>query len=120
MSVWQRMRGWLGGEPPPEPAAPESAPALDEKHLRVLLHQCDTLAAGIRKRASREGTSFHLTFLLVRLDQSLARMDAILDILALRRELAGRPDAPRLRAPTPRSAEAEATWKRLMAGRLRG
>lgn len=31
--------------------------------------------------------------------------------------VAGRPDADRLRAPTPRSDEALATWRRLMARR---
>ncbi len=30
--------------------------------------------------------------------------------------IAGRPDAEALRAPTPRSAEAESLWSRLMAG----
>lgn len=68
------------------------APRHDEKHWLVLLDQCRAVAAGIRKRASRSGTSFSLTFLLVRLEQNIARAESILLILSDYQDLRGSPD----------------------------
>lgn len=39
----------------------------DDKHLRVLLDQCQQVIEKIRKRAAREGTSIRLTYHLQRL-----------------------------------------------------
>lgn len=59
-----------------------AATVIDEKHLMVLLLQCRSVASGIRRRAGRSGTSFYLTFLLVRLDQNIARAESLIDLLA--------------------------------------
>lgn len=43
------------------------------------------------------------------------RLELFLELCDLTDSItSGRPDAARLRAPTPRSAEAEASWQRLM------
>jgi site-specific recombinase len=57
------------------------APAIDDKHLRVLFDQCREVIARIRKRAARNGTSIRLTYHLKRLQQLLRRSEHLLDIL---------------------------------------
>ena len=42
----------------------------DDKHLTVMLHQCDEVLQRVRKRAMRVGTSLTLTFKLERLRQA--------------------------------------------------
>lgn len=51
------------------------------RHLPVLLDQCDAVIGRVRRRARDNGTSIHLTYLLARLDQLLARLRLILDVL---------------------------------------
>ncbi|MDY7548230.1 site-specific recombinase [Glaciimonas sp. CA11.2] len=50
----------------------------DAKHLQVMLDQCDDVVVKIRKNALKKGTSVALTYLLVRLDQSIARLRKLL------------------------------------------
>ncbi|MBN8443745.1 MAG: site-specific recombinase [Thauera sp.] len=55
--------------------------AEDEKHLSVMLGQCNEVLQRIRKRATRIGTSLTLTFKLERLRQHLERIVELLAIL---------------------------------------
>jgi site-specific recombinase len=60
----------------------------DDKHLNVMLHQCDEVLQRVRKRAMRIGTSLTLTFKLERLRQHLERiheLNALLSELRTRR-----------------------------------
>ena len=59
-------------------------PLEDTKHLSVMLDQCDTIVLKIRKNALRMGTSVSLTYLLVRLDQSIARLRKLLMLIDIR------------------------------------
>ncbi|MCL2831352.1 MAG: site-specific recombinase [Betaproteobacteria bacterium] len=62
-------------------------PLEDEKHLLVLLDQCQQVSERVRKRAEQDGTSLTLTYHMQRLCQHLKRCERILDILgALHRE----------------------------------
>ncbi|MFC5476305.1 site-specific recombinase [Paraherbaspirillum soli] len=58
--------------------ANESTAPEDAKHLLVMLDQCDAVVLKIRKNALRMGTSVALTYLLVRLDQSIQRLRKLL------------------------------------------
>jgi len=63
----------------------------DEKHLKVMLDQCDEVVQRVRRRATKLGTSLTLTFKLERLRQHLrriARLLTLLDGLRQRRMLA--------------------------------
>lgn len=53
----------------------------DALHLLVMLDQCDTVVAKIRKNALRLGTSVALTYLLVGLTQSIDRLRKLLSIV---------------------------------------
>lgn len=53
----------------------------DDKHLAVLLDQCSTIIQRIHRRATQDGTSIRLTFLLNRLNQHLERMTALLGLI---------------------------------------
>lgn len=55
----------------------------DASHARVMLDQCATEVAAFRRRAVTRGTSISLTYLLERLEQTLARIEHILDIVNL-------------------------------------
>jgi site-specific recombinase len=59
----------------------ESVPAEDGKHLLVMLGQCDAVITKIRKSALRQGTSVSLTYLLVRLTQSIDRLRKLLSVV---------------------------------------
>jgi site-specific recombinase len=48
------------------------------KHLLVMLDQCDTVIAKVRRGARQKGTSIALTYLLVALMQSIERMRKLL------------------------------------------
>jgi site-specific recombinase len=61
--------------------AEKRAPALDDKHLLVLLDQCTEIVQKIRKQAERSGASITLTALLLRLTQNIARMRDLLRLL---------------------------------------
>ena len=72
-----------------------AAPSSDDKHLRVLLDQCQQVIEKIRKRAAREGTSIRLTFHLQRLHQLIRRCGHLLDIIEpLRRQPDGKAANP--------------------------
>ncbi|MBS0513282.1 MAG: site-specific recombinase [Proteobacteria bacterium] len=53
----------------------------DEKHLTVMLGQCEEVLQRVRKRATRIGTSLTLTFTLERLRQHLERIAELLAVL---------------------------------------
>lgn len=59
----------------------ESTPVEDEKHLAVMLDQCEDVVLRIRRRAAKIGTSLSLTFKLERLHQHLERISALLALL---------------------------------------
>lgn len=66
----------------------QGALIADDKHLKVMLHQCDEVLQRVRKRAMRLGTSLTLTFKLERLRQHLERiheLNALLSELRTRR-----------------------------------
>ena len=50
----------------------------DARHLLVMLDQCDTVIARVRRSARQKGTSIALTYLLVALTQSIERMRKLL------------------------------------------
>ncbi len=54
----------------------------DDKHLNVMLHQCDEVLQRVRKRAMRIGTSLTLTFKLERLRQHLERIGELNSMLS--------------------------------------
>jgi site-specific recombinase len=69
-------------------AASESAtdpsrlpPPEDARHLAVMLDQCETIVLKIRKNALRMGSSVSLTYLLVRLEQSITRLRKLLSLV---------------------------------------
>lgn len=74
-------RAWGAGDRPEE----------DDRHLRVLLHQCHEVMLRIRRRASQQGTSLSLTFKMERLGQSLGRIDRLLGLLELAHGSGGQP-----------------------------
>jgi site-specific recombinase len=59
----------------------DSNSGVDARHLLVMLDQCNTVIAKIRKNALHLGTSIALTYLLVVLTQSIARMQKLLFLL---------------------------------------
>lgn len=59
-------------------------PQLDDKHLLVLLDQCEQIVGKVRKQAARTGASASLTLLLARLTQSIARLRLLLNLLEAR------------------------------------
>ncbi|MDD3765001.1 MAG: site-specific recombinase [Nevskiales bacterium] len=59
-------------------------PAVDDKHLLVLLGQCDEILGKVRKQAAQTGASVSLTVLLARLTQNIARLKLLLLLLERR------------------------------------
>ncbi|AMP09776.1 site-specific recombinase family protein [Collimonas arenae] len=59
----------------------ELPPLEDARHLSVMLDQCETIVLKIRKNALRMGSSVSLTYLLVRLEQSIARLRKLLTLV---------------------------------------
>ena len=53
----------------------------DAAHLLVMLDQCDEVVARIRKKSLQRGTSVSLTYLLVRLNQSVDRLRRLLTLV---------------------------------------
>jgi len=53
----------------------------DARHLLVMLDQCDMVVSKIRKNAMHHGTSITLTYLLVRLGQSIDRLRKLLALV---------------------------------------
>ncbi|GAB3259554.1 site-specific recombinase [Chitinimonas naiadis] len=54
----------------------------DDSHVRILLDQCEEIIVKLRKIAAQKGVSVSLTYLMVRLQQHLARLRLVLDLLA--------------------------------------
>ncbi len=68
-------------------------PCEDDKQLTVLLDQCDKVIQRIHRRATLEGTSIRLTFVIKRLQQHLERYSTLLALLdSLRRNRSGQSD----------------------------
>ena len=53
----------------------------DDSHARVLLEQCILAVKNFRKKSVTKGTSISLSYLLERLDQTLDRINSVLDLL---------------------------------------
>jgi len=60
------------------------APAVDEKHLLVLIDQCRETVKKVQNAALTAGTSLRLNFMLVRLTQHLDRLDTLIQLIAAR------------------------------------
>ena len=73
---WMELRTWLN-----EAQAPETAEAPPANHLEVLLSQCAQMLKKARAQAALQGTSVKLSGILIRLAQSLARMQTLLQLL---------------------------------------
>ena len=74
-------------------------PTDDAAHLLVMLEQCDNIIARIRKNALHRGTSVALTYLLVRLTQSVERLRRLLmlvDLTPVESKLAWTPERRQL------------------------
>lgn len=56
-------------------------PPEDARHLSVMLDQCEAIVLKIRKNALRMGSSVSLTYLLVRLEQSITRLRKLLALV---------------------------------------
>ncbi len=56
----------------------------DELHMMVLFDQCSDVMVRARRTAASEGTSLSLTFLLVRMEQSLKRLVQLTGVLCAR------------------------------------
>jgi site-specific recombinase len=61
--------------------ADDGTPEADDKHLAVMLDQCEDVVQRIRRRAAKIGTSLSLTFKLERLHQHLERIGVLLELL---------------------------------------
>ncbi|MES0873796.1 site-specific recombinase [Sinimarinibacterium thermocellulolyticum] len=64
--------------------AEKREPRLDDKHLLVLLGQCEQIIGKVRKQAAQTGASVSLTVLLARLQQNIARLKLLLELLEKR------------------------------------
>jgi site-specific recombinase len=53
----------------------------DIKHILVMLNQCNSIIAKIRRNSVQVGTSIQLTFLLQGISQQISRLETLLDIL---------------------------------------
>jgi site-specific recombinase len=84
-----------------------AAEGADERHLLVLVGQCRDVLRRARRTAMNRGTSLALTYTMVRLWQSLARIEALATVLgAYARESA--------------EEEAVAHWTQFMLNAFRG
>lgn len=57
------------------------APVMDTRPLEILLDQCREIIGKIRRQAAHGGASVSLTYLLVRLEQSLTRFRTLMRLL---------------------------------------
>lgn len=55
---------------------------IDHLQMQVLMDQCHEVLRKVRRQAGHQGVSVSLTYLLVRLEQSLQRMTLMLDFIA--------------------------------------
>ncbi len=53
----------------------------DERPIAVMIEQCRDILYRVRKNTRRFGVSIHLTNLIIRIEQSLARMELLLELL---------------------------------------
>ncbi|HEX7986381.1 MAG TPA: site-specific recombinase [Duganella sp.] len=74
--------------------AGEDVEVEDARHLLVMLDQCDAVVGKIRKKALHQGTSIALTYLLVALTQSIARLRKLLFLVDVSGELEPGTPAP--------------------------
>src|SRR3546814_15076804 len=65
-------------------ATEQRDPAIDDKHLLMLLDQCKTIIDKVRKQAAQTGASVSLTELLVRIEQTISRLRVLLRLLEAR------------------------------------
>ena len=65
----------------------DPAPVEDVKNLLLMLEQCDMVVSNIRKSAMINGTSVSLTYLLVRLTQSIDRLRKLLALIDVYQDL---------------------------------
>ena len=72
----------------------------DARHLLVMLDQCDTVIARVRRSARQKGTSIALTYLLVAMAQSIERMRKLLFLVDGELELP-KPDLAKADLPAP-------------------
>ena len=61
--------------------------AFDDSHLQVMIEQCRELIDRLQKRGTVVGTSFNVTYLLERLEQTLERLEKLMAIFASNRYL---------------------------------
>ncbi|MBC7751418.1 MAG: site-specific recombinase [Candidatus Saccharibacteria bacterium] len=59
----------------------EFIPAPDENPTAVMIEQCRSVLARVRKNTKRYGVSIQLTNLMIRIEQSLSRMELLFDLL---------------------------------------
>lgn len=59
---------------------------IDPAPLVVMLEQCNDIVTDIRKRVYKTGISIRMTNMLVRLEQSIERMKALIDMLSYDRQ----------------------------------
>jgi site-specific recombinase len=71
--------------------AGESERMEDARHLLVMLDQCEEVVLKVRRRALAAGTSVSLTYLLVAITQSIARLRKLLFLVDTSGELPGAP-----------------------------
>ncbi|MDE2421616.1 MAG: site-specific recombinase [Gammaproteobacteria bacterium] len=62
------------------PSVSERTPP-DERPITVMIEQCRDIVCRVRKNTRRYGVSIHLTNLMIRIEQSLARMELLLELL---------------------------------------
>ncbi|WP_283150952.1 site-specific recombinase [Silvimonas soli] len=60
-------------------------PQEDERHILVLLEQCEEVVVRVRKHALRNGVSVSLTYHLLRLTQHIERLKALLRVVSVSR-----------------------------------
>jgi site-specific recombinase len=70
-----------------------SAPAEDDRHIRVLLDQCRDVIRRIRRNTSQTGVTVALTFKLQRLQEIVDRVEVLLDLTDFTRADTERGDA---------------------------
>lgn len=56
-------------------------PRADDRHLLVLLEQCQQIIDRVRRQAAQTGASISLTVMLVRIEQKIARLRMLLQML---------------------------------------
>ncbi len=63
----------------------KTVPQDDERHILVLLEQCEDVISRVRKYAMRNGVSVSLTYHLLRITQHIERLKALLRLVSVTR-----------------------------------